>query len=69
MEVSRRDDIESLVYVLVEMGSGSLPWSEEQGHEDWFQHCYNIKKNTSFKNLTRGLPREFELLLQYVRSL
>lgn len=63
MELSRRDDIESLAYVLIYFMRGSLPWIRTS------EHTYEKKCSTSSKQLCDGLPDEFEMFLNYSRCL
>ena len=68
IELSRRDDIESLAYILIYFMLGSLPW---QGSRSDKREVYVMKKklNISTNLLCRGLPCEFEELLKYARAL
>jgi serine/threonine protein kinase len=63
IEQSRRDDVESLVYMFVFLAKGSLPW---QGRTD---HVATIKSNTEMEVLCRDLPQCFLKTLQYARNL
>jgi serine/threonine protein kinase len=67
VEHSRRDDLESLGYVLVYFFKGSLPWqvAAQDGHEDAVQ----IKRSVSMEDLCQGCPRELEMYVRYCRSL
>ncbi len=63
-EQSRRDDIESLMYVLIFLAKGKLPWqghaSEEVGH---------IKRSIDVSELCAGLPKRFAFTLRYARAM
>lgn len=70
-EQSRRDDLESLGYVMVYFLKGSLPWqglratTKKQKYE-------KIKENKvmqPIETLCRGCPSEFVMFFRYVRSL
>ncbi|OHT04721.1 hypothetical protein TRFO_06144 [Tritrichomonas foetus] len=63
--LSRRDDMESLGYLLVYLLTGQLPWSSYLNNKD----VYKAKVNTSVKDLCDGLPPEFEIFLNSVRCL
>lgn len=71
MEQSRRDDLESLGYVLVYMAAGCLPWqgvvaaTKEEKHEK----VKEMKLNTSLGSLCKGLPEEIGKYVEYCRQL
>ena len=70
-EQGRRDDIESIGYVLIYFFFGSLPWQNlkvKQG-ESYYDKIGKKKINTSFEDLTKGLPQEFLYYFKYVDSL
>lgn len=70
MVASRRDDLESLAYVLIYFYKGVLPWQniyskspEEQGD------AILKKKEEGEEELCRGLPNQFKVFLKYVKLL
>jgi len=70
-EQSRRDDVESIGYVLMYFLLGSLPWQGlkiKQGEEQ-FQKIAEKKYNTSFEELCKGQPNEFLMYFKHVDSL
>ena len=70
-EQSRRDDVESIGYVLMYFLLGSLPWQGlkiKQG-EDQFQKIAEKKYNTTFEELCKGQPNEFLMYFKHVDSL
>ena len=70
-EQSRRDDIESIGYVLMYFLLGSLPWQGlkiKQGEEQ-FQKIAEKKYNTPFEELCKGQPNEFLMYFKHVDSL
>lgn len=71
LELSRRDDLESLFYVLIFFAKGALPWQGVAcaSKHDKYRRVFEIKLNTPFDSLTKGLPAEFAAGLRYVRSL
>jgi casein kinase 1 len=69
MEQSRRDDLESLGFVLVYFLKGSLPWQNIP--YDTVTKSMAIKtskQNTSIDTLCKGLPGEFSTYLTYCRD-
>lgn len=71
IEQSRRDDIESLAYVLIYFCRGSLPWQglKAQSKKQKYDRIMEKKMTTSADALTQGLPTEFTIFLNYARSL
>ncbi|KAG1828285.1 CK1/CK1/CK1-D protein kinase [Suillus variegatus] len=65
MELGRRDDIESLAYLLIYLFRGSLPWLHCSGISD--EQVVEMKYDTT--KLCQGLPEEVEQILTYSRSL
>ncbi|CAD8089597.1 unnamed protein product [Paramecium primaurelia] len=69
-EQSRKDDLESLAYVLIYLNLGKLPWMNLQiadKHEK-YKAIYEMKKNVKLELLTEGLPQCYLLLLQHAKS-
>lgn len=64
-ELGRRDDLESLAYILIYFLRGSLPW-QSLNEED---SLLTIKQQITAQELCRGLPVEFLNFLNYTRSL
>jgi len=71
IEQSRRDDLESLGYVLMYFLRGSLPWQGLRANtkKQKYQKILEKKMSTPFKLLTKGFPREFCGYLEYCRTL
>ncbi|VVT48448.1 uncharacterized protein SAPINGB_P001784 [Magnusiomyces paraingens] len=71
IEQSRRDDIESLTYMLIYFCRGSLPWQglKATTKKQKYDRIMEKKMSTSSDVLTRGLPVEISLFLNYARSL
>lgn len=71
MEPSRRDDLESIGYVLVYFLKGSLPWQGLQARDD--QERYELitekKLSISVEQLCHRLPNEFQDYLNYCRGI
>ena len=70
-EQSRRDDLESLGYILVYFLKGSLPWQGLKiSHKgERFNKILEIKKKCSAKELCEGFPKELEDFITYTRKL
>jgi serine/threonine protein kinase len=69
-ELSRRDDLESLSYILIYFLRGSLPWQDLPGSTRKKQALMlQMKKAITPHILCEGLPVEFELILNHARNL
>ena len=70
-EQSRKDDLESVCYILLYFLRGSLPWQgiKINNKEDRYKKICERKRGISIKELCSGLPNEFEMLLTYIRNL
>ena len=81
-EQSRRDDLESLAYVLIYFVRGGLPWQQTEAAAAGVEHAplpggpggkyagvLACKRETSVASLCADLPPEFGNLLRYARSL
>jgi serine/threonine protein kinase len=69
-ELSRRDDLESLSYILIYFLRGSLPWQDLPGSTKMKQGLMlQMKKTITPHILCQGLPVEFELILKHARKL
>jgi serine/threonine protein kinase len=71
VEQSRRDDLESLGYVLMYLLRGRLPWQGVDGStkEAKYRRIERIKRTTSIDELCDGYPLEFKKYFQYCRLL
>jgi casein kinase 1 len=71
LEQARRDDLESLNYVLVYLLLGQLPWQGLQARtrKEKYDRIKEVKSTTPLNVLCNGLPPEFELAIAYCRSL
>jgi len=71
IEQSRRDDLESIGYVLIYFLRGRLPWQgvEARGRKEKNQKIKDIKLQTPVEKLCTGVPNEFATYLTYCQSL
>ncbi|KAJ5900295.1 Casein kinase I [Penicillium subrubescens] len=71
IEQSRRDDMESLGYVMLYFCRGSLTWQNLKAATKKQKHDLIMQKKmtTSIEVLCRGFPTEFAVYLNYSRSL
>ena len=70
-EQSRRDDLESIGYIIMYFIRGSLPWQglKINKKDDRYKKICEKKKSTSAKDLCSGFPSEFEKFVAYTRNL
>jgi casein kinase 1 len=81
LEPSRRDDLESIGYMLIYFAKGELPWQglrlpkskqcedKNKNKERKLNQIYYVKKTTSLQKLCEGLPSCFVQYLEYVKKL
>ncbi|CAA9998020.1 unnamed protein product [Nesidiocoris tenuis] len=71
IEQSRRDDLESLGYVLMYFNRGSLPWQglKAANKRQKYERISEKKMSFPIDELCKGYPAEFTLYLNYCRSL
>mmetsp|Transcript_15084 Transcript_15084/g.25805 ORF Transcript_15084/g.25805 Transcript_15084/m.25805 type:complete len:338 (+) Transcript_15084:75-1088(+) len=71
IEQSRRDDLESLGYVMMYFNRGSLPWQGLKAgtKKEKYEKISEKKMSTPVEVLCRGFPAEFSTYLNYTRSL
>ena len=68
-EPSRRDDIESLGYILVYFFKGKLPWISIKTKNDAIKKKAAIKIRTSLDVLCENCPNQFKNFIEYARNL
>jgi casein kinase I family protein HRR25 len=71
VEQSRRDDMESLGYVMLYFCRGALPWQglKAATKKQKYDRIMEKKMTTPTEVLCRGFPNEFSIYLNYTRSL
>mmetsp|Transcript_1710 Transcript_1710/g.2131 ORF Transcript_1710/g.2131 Transcript_1710/m.2131 type:complete len:383 (-) Transcript_1710:152-1300(-) len=71
VEQSRRDDLESLGYMLMYFNLGKLPWQglKARTKQEKYDKIGNKKMDVPIPTLCKGFPKEFELYLTYCRQL
>jgi casein kinase I family protein HRR25 len=71
LESARRDDLESLAYVLLYFLRGSLPWQNLEASIKYNDYTPVLEKKRSMPTdvLCHGFPNEFATFLDYSRSL
>lgn len=62
IQASRRDDLISLGYMLLQLFFGELPWENV-----WC--VYRVKANITIEELCKGLPKEFRKYFNYVLNM
>ena len=70
-EQSRRDDIESIGYMIIFFMKKKLPWQGIKGnsYKDCYHKLYLMKKHIKLEDLCRGLPKEIIDYMYYARYL
>lgn len=70
-EQSRRDDLESIGYILIYFVKGSLPWQNlpAKNKEEKYEKILDIKRKTTIEELCLDLPTKFADYFSYVKSL
>ena len=70
-EHSRRDELESLAYIFIYFLKGKLPWQKikAKDKEEKFKKILEKKLEISSNELCSGIPKEFEIFLDYAKNL
>lgn len=68
---SRRDDLESISYMLIYMFKGKLPWQQKNKHNSFlkWQKVFILKASINIQDLCRDSPPEFFAFMDYCRML
>jgi serine/threonine protein kinase len=71
IEPSRRDDLESMGYVLVYLAKGRLPWQglQKRRKGSSIDEIKDKKMSTTTEDLCTGLPPCFKTLIDYAKAL
>eukprot|EP00457_Paulinella_chromatophora_P007497 gb/GEZN01007520.1/.p1 GENE.gb/GEZN01007520.1/~~gb/GEZN01007520.1/.p1 ORF type:complete len:455 (+),score=54.07 gb/GEZN01007520.1/:94-1458(+) len=71
VEQTRRDDLESIAYMLLYFLRGKLPWQglRAKTKEDKYQRILMKKMGTKVADLCKGFPDEFATFLKYAKEL
>ena len=70
-EQSRRDDLESIGYMIIYFMRGKLPWQGVTGNKkmERYLKIYKMKKNVAPEDLCKSLPRQMTEYIKYVKGL
>jgi serine/threonine protein kinase len=70
IEISRKDDLESLIYVLVFLYKGNLPWQNLKVSEsEKTKKVGEMKMKLASEEICKDMPEEFVKFLNYVKNL
>jgi len=67
----RKDDLESMMFILIYFYKGYLPWQEikAKDEKEKMEKIKQKKLSMTTVNLCEGMPDEFEKMLSYIRNL
>ena len=70
-EQSRRDDMESVGYIMAYLLRGGLPWQglKLKSKENKYKNILEKKKEITSQELFKGFPNEFPEILEYTKNL
>jgi len=71
---SRRDDLESIGYMLLYFLKGKLPWqglnrNAKDDKKVHIENIYKVKRHTSLEELCEDVPKQFLIFIKYSRIL
>ena len=70
-EQGRKDDLESIGYILIYLFKGKLPWQgiRSKDKRERYRLIGEKKKECTEDQLCEGMPKEFCVFLKYIRSM
>ncbi|CAD8082907.1 unnamed protein product [Paramecium primaurelia] len=70
-ELGRKDDVESMFYVMIYLLKGKLPWQNLQniGDRDRTDVVGEVKQKTEISELCKDVPSEFAEIFNYLKKL
>lgn len=70
-EQGRKDDLESIAYILIYMFKGKLPWQgvKHKDKKERYRIIGEKKKNITAEELCKNMPKEFCVFLKYIRNM
>lgn len=70
-EQSRKDDLESVAYILIYMYKGKLPWQgiKHKDKKERYRLIGEKKQEVTVEELCDGMSKEFVVFLKYVKNL
>jgi len=71
IEQSRRDDLESIAYMLIYFFKGSLPWQGLHGdtRKKKYDAIFDVKRTTTLEVLCNGMPQAFYTFINEIKRL
>ena len=71
IQQSRRDDLESICYMMIYFYKGKLPWQNipAKDKRDKLKKTYQRKMDVSTEELCEDCPKEFRQIVSYCRKL
>ncbi len=63
----KKDDIESMMYVLVYLALGTLPWKGLKTNEQGLERMLKLKLKVTPEELCHGLPKEFSYIIEHIK--
>lgn len=68
-ELSRMDDLEMWLYVIVELIKGAVPWVQQRNPKDIFDYQKSVRTGLGLREFLGGLPVEFIDIMKEVDKL